>query len=233
MNNSIKSPCAVFLKHVRLCLAEQRIFDNISLNIPVGEKVAILGKSGIGKSTLLKLISGIYQPTKGIVNNQAKRIGYVFQEPRLFPWLTVEQNIVEVMKAQAISLSKQKARLTSLLEKVGLTHCNHLYPHQLSGGMAQRVSLVRAFAINPDLLLLDEPFSALDANLTVELSQLLIDLVADKTTMLYVSHHVEHVVPIVDSCFVLQQNNLVTWYSLSTKDHKKSFLNQMNNNEVY
>jgi NitT/TauT family transport system ATP-binding protein len=221
----------VSLNNVTLTLAAQNIFNDLSLTLNIGDKVALLGDSGVGKSSLLKLIAGIHQPTQGELTNKAARIGYVFQEPRLLPWLTVEQNIIEVMKANKIIREQREYKLTELLTQVELIQYKHYYPHQLSGGMAQRVSLARAFAIEPDLLLLDEPFSALDKNLTEQLSQLLSSFLKPETTMLYVSHYVEQVLPLKRSCLVLHRNSSkqqqkFTWHSTANVSERVYFLNQ-------
>ncbi len=230
-----KASKLITLDKVTLTLAEQTIFNNISLTFTAGEKIALLGDSGIGKSSLLKLIAGIHQPTQGVLNNKALRIGYVFQEPRLLPWLTVAQNITEVMKAKNISKAQRARKLTELLTQVELNQYQHYYPHQLSGGMAQRVSLARAFAIEPDLLLLDEPFSALDNKLTQQLSQLLNNFLTPETTMIYVSHYVEQVLPLTQSCLVLhkdinEQQKTFTCHSTALVSERKHFLKQFNQN---
>lgn len=221
------------LEKVTLTLSAQTIFNNLSLTINIGEKVALLGDSGVGKSSLLKLIAGIHQPTQGVLKNKAERIGYVFQEPRLLPWLTVEQNITEVMKAHNIDKQHREKKLAELLRQVALSQYKHFYPHQLSGGMAQRVSLARAFAIEPDLLLLDEPFSALDKKLTTQLSQLLSSFLTAQTTMIYVSHFVEQVLPLTQSCMVLHNdiqspNKKLTLHSTANINERELFLNQFN-----
>jgi ABC-type nitrate/sulfonate/bicarbonate transport system ATPase subunit len=220
----------VSLNNVTLTLAAQNIFNDLSLTLNIGDKVALLGDSGVGKSSLLKLIAGIHQPTQGELTNKALRIGYVFQEPRLLPWLTVEQNIIEVMKANKIIREQREYKLTELLTQVELIQYKHYYPHQLSGGMAQRVSLARAFSIEPDLLLLDEPFSALDKSLTEQLSQLLSCFLRPKTTMLYVSHYVEQVLPLTQSCLLLHGNSSkqqkFTWHSTANISEREHFLNQ-------
>ncbi|PHR85225.1 MAG: nitrate ABC transporter ATP-binding protein [Colwellia sp.] len=221
----------ISLQNVVLTLADQSIFSHLSLTFNIGEKVALLGDSGVGKSSLLKLIAGIHQPTQGELTNKALRIGYVFQEPRLLPWLTVEQNITEVMKANGIIKMQREIKLTELLTQVELTQYRHYYPHQLSGGMAQRVSLARAFAIEPDLLLLDEPFSALDKNLTQQLSQLLSRFLKPETTMIYVSHYIEQVLPLAQSCLFLHnasstQKKKFTWHSTANAIEREQFLKQ-------
>lgn len=235
MNPQLKSKESklITLDKVTLTLAEQTIFNNVSLNFAIGEKIALLGDSGVGKSSLLKLIAGIHQPTQGVLNNKALRIGYVFQEPRLLPWLTVAQNITEVMKASNIIKEHRARKLTELLTQVELSQYQRYYPHQLSGGMAQRVSLARAFAIEPDLLLLDEPFSALDNNLTQQLSQLLNSFLTPKTTMIYVSHYVEQVLPLTQSCLVLnkvahEQQKTFSYHSTALVSEREHFLKQFN-----
>lgn len=136
------------------------------------EFVCILGPSGCGKSTILNIVSGLDTAFGGdvLINNQSirstgyrwPRIGYVFQEPRLLPWLTVEKNIFFALKCEGIPESQWKKAACDALELVGLGGFERSYPHQLSGGMQQRASIARSFAVDPDILLMDEPFSALD-----------------------------------------------------------------------
>ena len=234
---STRDKCAetniISLQNVGLILAQQEVFSELSFNFTRGMKVALLGESGVGKSSLLKLIAGIHQPSKGMVINNAQRIGYVFQEPRLLPWLTVEQNIVEVMKSYGIAKEVRATKLVALLAKVELSQYKDYYPHQLSGGMAQRVSLARAFAIEPDLLLLDEPFSALDGKLTRQLSQLLVDFLSNDISLIYVSHHLEQVLPLTQSCLVLKKAAQCQWHSIANSSEREIFLNKINQQKVF
>ncbi|MCP4987101.1 MAG: ABC transporter ATP-binding protein [Colwellia sp.] len=221
------------IQNISLQLNQNSVFEGLSLTIARGEKLALLGGSGVGKSSLLKLIAGIHQPSSGLVFNKSQRVGYVFQEPRLLPWLTVAQNIGEVMKAYGTSQAKITHKVSTLLEQVGLGQCHQYYPHQLSGGMAQRVSIARAFAIEPDLLLLDEPFSSLDSRLTHQLSTLLQELLTPKISMVYVSHQVEEVLPLTQRCLVLQANNRFDWHCVEDLADREYFLNQIYANEVF
>lgn len=231
---SLREESIITFDQVSLAFQQKTVFSGLSMNIAPGSKVALLGQSGLGKSSILKLVSNIYQPTTGSVINQAKSIGYVFQEPRLLPWLTVYQNIWQVMKAKGFEEHFSKQRIERLLAQVGLEHdCYSLYPHELSGGMAQRVSLVRAFAIEPDLLLLDEPFSALDRQLTQQLTELLSTLLTDEISMIYVSHQVEQVIGSTDLALVLKHNNDFDWHSISNQCEQEYFLTQLYSNEVF
>lgn len=152
-----------------------------------GELIAIMGASGCGKSTLLNLIAGLLKPSVGEITSDFQKISYAFQEPRLFPWLTAEQNIQAVLPRQTPKDEIQKA-----LSFVGLSDAEGLYPSQLSGGMKSRVSLARALAYNGDLFLLDEPFSALDEDLHRVLCQKLRDSLKEKgTTAILVTHSLE------------------------------------------
>ena len=138
------------------------IFDGFNLEIGQGELVALVGPSGVGKTTLLHIAAGLGRPDAGSIvmtgNGRAPRVGMVFQQPRLLPWLTVAANVEIAAKVAGI----EKPRTLELLETMGLAAKADAYPSSLSGGQKQRVALARAFAIEPDLLLLDEPFSALD-----------------------------------------------------------------------
>ena len=147
-------------KSVSFFYKDKKVLENLSFTLKKGEIVAIMGPSGCGKTTLLSLAAGLLKPTSGEIVTNTDRISYAFQEPRLFPWLTVEENLQAVLQER-----KNDAEISELLHSLGLGGCNRLYPQQLSGGMKARVSLARAFIFAGDLFLLDEPFSALDEDL--------------------------------------------------------------------
>ncbi len=140
------------------------VLDKFNLELKDGELIALMGPSGCGKSTLLQLIANFLSPISGQIEKTSQKISYAFQEPRLFPWLTVEENLNAV-------ISEASPSLADILEMVEMQDAQHLYPEQLSGGMKSRVSLARAIMFAGDLFLLDEPFSALDAELRLELSK--------------------------------------------------------------
>ncbi len=145
----------------------KKVMDAFSFSLRDGEILAIMGESGCGKSTLLHLAAGLRKPVDGKIFSTHKKIAYVFQEPRLFPWLTVEENILAVMDGKEKSQNAERVKV--LLDAVHLTDSATAYPDTLSGGMKTRVSLARALAYDADLLLLDEPFSALNDELRQEL----------------------------------------------------------------
>ncbi|REK71528.1 ABC transporter ATP-binding protein [Paenibacillus paeoniae] len=173
--------------------------DRIGLQVKQGELITIIGPSGCGKSTLLKIVAGLDTDYEGSVRLNGKQIdgpsiekGFIFQEPRLFPWLTVEKNI-----AGNLSLKKPDIRekVTELIELVRLTGFEKAYPRELSGGMAQRVAIARALLRNPDVLLLDEPFGALDAFTRSHMQEVLLDIwQKNRTTMLFVTHDLDEAV---------------------------------------
>ena len=148
------------------------IFNGFDLELKKGELLALMGPSGCGKSTLLGLISDFLKPKSGTIVCNAQRISYAFQEPRLFPWLTVEENLKAVLPKDT-----PLSRIADMLAFVDLAGTEKLYPDELSGGMKSRLSLARALLYGGDLVLLDEPFSALDqklrASLTVKLREYL------------------------------------------------------------
>ncbi|WOD42025.1 ABC transporter ATP-binding protein [Nodosilinea sp. E11] len=175
---------------------------HIDLEVTQGDFVTILGQSGGGKSTLLKLLGGFILPTSGQVlfhgvplEGITPRIGMVFQENTLYPWLTVEQNIGFSFKVRGKAKPQYALRVQEVMEHVGLFQARNLYPHQLSGGMKQRVSIARSLAIQPDVLLLDEPFSALDIQLRRRLQKFLLGIWQETAaTMVLVTHDVEEAI---------------------------------------
>jgi len=138
------------------------VLDNVSLSIAEGEFVCLLGASGCGKTTLLNLIAGLDEPTSGTISATG-RTSLIFQEPALFPWLTAGKNIELALKASGVERSKRKEKAQELLHLVHLDRPYDQRPHELSGGMKQRVAIARALAQESKILLLDEPFAALDA----------------------------------------------------------------------
>ena len=153
------------IEHLWFSYKKRRIFQSFSLSLEKGELLAVMGPSGCGKSTLLNLIAGLRTPTVGSVQVNTAHIAYVFQEPRLFPWLTVEQNLAAVLPNPKTGAD----RIDEALALVGLSDAKKLYPKELSGGMKIRVSLARALVRGGELFLLDAPFSALDEELRAHL----------------------------------------------------------------
>jgi NitT/TauT family transport system ATP-binding protein len=180
------------------------VLSGLSFQIHCREVVGLLGRSGIGKSTILKMIAGLERPTSGSVRVQAQRIGYVFQEPRLLPWRTTLGNVTLPLMASGIQKQRALQRAVRLLAELGLDEFMESYPAQLSGGMCQRVSLARAFAVEPDILLLDEPFSSLDIGLKKGLQTMLQDRLArHPATVVYVSHSPREVAQLAGRIFMM------------------------------
>jgi ABC-type nitrate/sulfonate/bicarbonate transport system ATPase subunit len=188
------------------------VLHEVDLSIAPGEFVAILGPSGCGKSTLLRMIAGLEQPTAGtlqigdrVVDKADPRCAIVFQEPRLFPWKRVSANVsVGARRLHA------PASPDAWLERVGLTDFADCYPHQLSGGMAQRVALARALIGRPEVLLLDEPFAALDALTRLQMQDLLADVCANLgATAVMVTHDADEALHLADRVFVMSHRPAV------------------------
>ncbi len=185
--------------------------ESVSLQVKPGEIVSLVGTSGCGKSTLLRIIAGLDRPTLGSVaiNHETitaphPKIGLIFQEPRLMPWLNVRDNIQ--FGLNAVSLNS-RAITEATLAKVGLTEFAHCLPRQLSGGMAQRAAIARALVTQPEILLLDEPFSALDALTRTTLQDHLLDIWEDdRPTMILVTHDIEEALVLSDRVIVLRGN---------------------------
>ena len=169
--------------------------DGMSVHIGTGEFLAIVGASGCGKSTLLSLVAGLEEPTTGAVDVGDHRVAMMFQESALFPWLTVGANIEIPMKVNKVPKAERKQRVAELLDLVRLTGFDRKRPHELSGGMRQRVALARALAQDADVLLMDEPFGALDAMTRDILHDELERIWREKSlTVLFVTHNVREAV---------------------------------------
>lgn len=193
------------------------VLDDINLRMYEGEIIAILGKSGSGKSTLLRIIAGLIQPSAGKVfyRGQAivepvRGISMVFQSFALLPWLTVLQNVELGLEAQGVPREERRLRALQAIDMIGLDGFETALPKELSGGMRQRVGFARALVVNPDILLMDEPFSALDVLTADNLKSDLIDLWRSKKTglngVLFVTHSIEEAITIADRIIVFNSN---------------------------
>lgn len=184
--------------------------SGIDLEIKAGEFVSLIGASGCGKSTLLRLIAGLSRADEGTLYIDAEEIvkssyerGLVFQNPMLFPWLNVYHNVAFGLKARNV-YKQNKAEVDEFIDLVGLSSFHNAYPHQLSGGMAQRVSLARALVNQPKVLLLDEPLGALDAFTRMNMQDELIRIWQErKTTMIMVTHDVDEAIYLSDRIIVM------------------------------
>ncbi len=186
--------------------ARRLILQGLKLTIETGQFLCLLGPSGCGKTTLLNIVAGIDADFQGRIGQPdgagggAPRIGYVFQNPALLPWRTVLENLRLVMSEDQIARGLDLA----LLETMGLQEYRHAYPKSLSLGMSRRVSLARAFAVEPDILLLDEPFVSLDETTAVALRRLLVDTWRSKpTTVLFVTHDSREAIQLAQRIIVL------------------------------
>ncbi|QNN63872.1 ABC transporter ATP-binding protein [Leucobacter denitrificans] len=187
------------------------VLRDLDLDVNSGEIIAIVGPSGCGKSTLLRLVGGLDSPTEGAITIDEDRIrahddhtAIAFQEPRLLPWRTIAQNVALGLP-RGTRGRQAKERVAELLELVGLTHAADQRPREVSGGMAQRASLARALARSPRVLLLDEPFGALDALTRLKMHDLLLEIHrAQPTTIVLVTHDVEEAIYLADRVLMLR-----------------------------
>ena len=204
------SPLVSF-DRVRKSWQQVTALQNFSLDIAAGELVALVGSSGCGKSTLLRMLVGLESATQGEirihgepVTGVGKERGIVFQEPRLFPWLNVIDNVMLGLADEPLSRTEKRQRALEMLERVQLTEFASALPAQLSGGMAQRVAIARGLVGRPQILMLDEPFGALDALTRHTLQQELLQIHQSAgTTTLLVTHDVEEAVALADRVVVL------------------------------
>lgn len=191
------------------------VIDNVSLTLREGEIVGLLGRSGSGKSTLLRSIAGLIRPDQGDVRfapreDASPDVAMVFQTFALFPWLTVQQNVELGLEARRVPAAERRARALAAIDLIGLDGFENAYPKEMSGGMRQRVGLARAIVVDPALLLLDEPFSALDVLTAETLRTDLLDLWSEGRmpikSMLLVTHNIEEAVLMCDRILVFSSN---------------------------
>ena len=180
------------------------VFEDFSLKLPEKKITCILGPSGCGKTTLLNMVAGILKPDDGQFKGfEEKNISYLFQEPRLLKWKTVWENIEFVLK-DSYTKEKRQEIISKYLELVDLTDFKDYYPDKLSGGMLQRVAIARAFVYSSDILIMDEPFKALDMKLKILLMDSFMKLwLNDLRTVIFVTHDIEEAIYLGDEIFVL------------------------------
>ncbi|MFT8889505.1 MAG: ABC transporter ATP-binding protein [Ethanoligenens sp.] len=187
--------------------------QNINMEIQEGEFISLLGPSGCGKTTLLRLLADLLQPTSGSISilgqspreiRLQRKFGIVFQNPVLYDWRTVRRNICMPMEIMQIPRKERTARIDEVLELVGLQDFGYKYPFELSGGMQQRVGIARALALKPEILLMDEPFSALDEFTREKLNEDLLNIWSkNKKTIIFVTHNIAEAVFLSDRVVVL------------------------------
>ena len=203
MNNATVAFGSGAMRHTAL--------DQVSLRVRPGEFVSLIGPSGCGKSTVLNVFAGFVRCASGTATLDSRAItgpgpdrSVVFQQPSLFPWLNVQRNVEYGLRALGVSRQERGAKAMRLLEHTGLAQYADRYPDQLSGGMKQRVGIIRAFATDPRVLLMDEPFSALDAQTRLTMQQLLTDIWEEhRISVLFVTHDIEEAVFLSDRVLVM------------------------------
>lgn len=185
--------------------------ENIDLAVLDGEFLTLAGATGCGKTTLLNLIAGFIQPEKGRINfgeglRLGENIAYVFQHYTLFPWRTALRNVTFSMEMRGVPRKQRKDKAAELLAKVGLEGFEDAYAHELSGGMRQRAAIAQALALQPKLLLMDEPFGALDDSTRAELQQMITKLWQENhTTIIFVTHNIDEAIILGDRVLILSE----------------------------
>ena len=188
--------------------------DNVTMHVDTGELVCVVGASGSGKSTLLRLVAGLDKPSDGEIRVDGKEVtgpgrdrGMVFQKYTLYPWMNVADNVGFGLKLNGVKATERKKQVQYYLQVVGLERFAHSFPKELSGGMQQRVAIARALANQPKILLMDEPFGALDVQTKELMQEFLLELWQNtKTTILMITHDVEEAIFLAQRIYVLSAN---------------------------
>ena len=240
----VKDLCKSYEKKLRIQKKKAKnayVLDHINLEIQENEIVCIMGKSGSGKTTLLNLIGGLIKPEKGQIlvsgeeiHGPSKERGIVFQDYVLFPWFTVYENVAFGPKMQGYDKSKIEQIASKYIELVELTEYKDYYPSQLSGGMKQRVSIARALANRPEILIMDEPFSALDKVTREAMHVLLYEhCKKQKTTVLMVTHSAEEALHLADRIIVIGDCHIKLDLNVrKIKEEQKEEFNEQNYHEI-
>ncbi len=192
--------------HYHTRQGETVALENLDFSVSEGEFAAIIGPSGCGKTTLLSLAAGLLKPTSGEVKNAGVSFGYMLQKDELFPWRTIEKNIFLPLEIQKADTPEHRARALALAEKYGLGDFLKNYPSQLSGGMRQRAALIRTLAVDPDVLLLDEPFSALDYQTRLSVCDDVYKIIrGEHKTAMLITHDISEAISVADKIVVLSR----------------------------
>ncbi len=207
----VKQSAKIRVRDLTKKFGDLTVLDKINFEIKKGELVSIVGPTGCGKTTFLNCMSKLTDTTSGnifidgeVANPQKHNLAFVFQEPTALPWLTVSENVAYGMKTKRMPRPEMEERLKYILDLVGLADTANLYPNQVSASMMQRIAVARAFAVNPDLLLMDEPYGQLDVKLRFYLEDELVKLWQTlKSTVLFVTHNIEEAVYVAERILVL------------------------------
>ena len=202
---------AVSARNISKTYGEVEALRNLTLEFPHGQLTSLLGPSGCGKTTLLKIIAGLLEPTSGEVEVNGRPVtgpgpdrAFVFQDFALLPWANVLRNVAFGLELRGVGVSERESIAEKYIRNVGLAGFEKSYPHELSGGMRQRVGLARALAVDSEVLLMDEPFSAVDEQTRRKFQEDLLDLVAEENkTFLFVTHSIEEAVYVSDQIAIL------------------------------
>lgn len=202
---------AVSARNISKNYGEVEALRDMSLEFPRGQLTSLLGPSGCGKTTLLKIIAGLLEPSSGEIEVNGKRVtgpgpdrAFVFQDFALLPWATVLRNVAFGLEMRGVAASEREARAEKYIKEVGLAGFENSYPHELSGGMRQRVGLARALAVDAQVLLMDEPFSAVDEQTRRKFQEDLLQLVQNENkTFIFVTHSIEEAVYVSDQIAIL------------------------------
>ncbi len=201
---------------------ELKVLNGINLNIPASKITIVLGRSGCGKTTILRLVAGLEELGQGEIQGaNLKRKAYVFQEDRLMPWLDVKKNITFGLEKKEINYDK----INEIIEMVDLKEFCNAYPNQLSGGMKQRVSIARAFAYNPDFILMDEPFSALDFFTREQMQKELVKIhKKTRCSILFVTHNIDEALMLGSKIVILDKGIIKSQYEIEGENHERDLL---------